>query len=166
MSDYLRSTRECAVTQLRPELRRALEEYFQKHELGEFEAVLCCQTVSEKKEPGWLDSLFGERAETPVYSAALLTATHLIWARSGPQTGTSVTAADLHFIRVKPHTSLLVRDNGLEISGLIGEPKANVTGYLGMGPEPAAVKFLEAVQGAIAQVNPESTRKWPSWMGR
>lgn len=169
MSNYLRSTRECTVAQLQPELRRAIEEYFQKNTLAEAEAeaVLCCETVSEKKEPGWLASLFGEHDETPIHLATLLTATHLIWARNGPQTGTSVTTANLSFIRVKPFASLLNQDTGLEISGLIGDSKAKIMrGYFGLGPEPAAQKFLEATQAAIAQINPETTRKWPSWMGR
>jgi len=56
MGDYTRSTRECSVGQVRPELHLALEEYFQKNSLGNLEAetLLCCETVSEKKESGWL----------------------------------------------------------------------------------------------------------------
>jgi hypothetical protein len=169
MSNYLRSTRECAVAQLRPELRRAIEEYFQENvpDEAETEAVLCCETVSEKKEPGWLESLLGEQVESPIYLATLLTATHLIWVRSGPQTGTSLTTANLAFIRVKAYSGLLIQDTGLEIAGLIGDSKSKIMrGHLGLGPEPAAQKFLEATQAAIAKINPESTRKWPSWMGR
>jgi hypothetical protein len=167
MSDYTRSTIECSVRQLRPELRRAIDEYFQKHELGEAESetLLCCETVSEKKEPGWLASLLGDRAGPPIYTAALLTASYLIWARGELQSGITVTGADLRFIRVKPYASLFLRDAGLEISGIIGDSKGGMSGYIGMGPEPATQKFCDEVQQAIAKINPSSTRKWPSWMG-
>lgn len=167
MSNYTRSTRECSVNQLRPELRRALEEYFQKNTLGELEAEtqLCCETVSEKKEISWLASMLGEKPEGLLYTAMLLTSTHLIWARGNQQTSVNVNAADLKFIRAKPYASLLIKDNGLEISGPLGNSKAVVLGYVGMGPEPITQKFCEEVQQAIARINPASTKKWPSWMG-
>lgn len=168
MSDYLRSTRECTFEQLRPEIQRSLEAYFQAKELGEIaaETVLCCETVSEAKEPGWLAKLFGEKLESPIYVATLLTASFLVWARSGPQTGVNVTVAELRFIRLKAFSSLFNPDTGLEVSGLVGDSKRYLTGYIGLGPEPAAEKFVEAARQAIAKINPESTRKWPSWMGR
>jgi hypothetical protein len=166
MSDYTRSTIECSVRQLRPELRRAIDEYFEKHTLGdvETETMLCCETVSEKKEPGWLASLLGDKMEPPIYTAVLLTSAYLIWARGGLQSSVTVTGADLGFIRVKPYASLFINDAGLQISGIIGG-SANMSGYIGMGPEPATQKFCEEVQQAIAKINPSSTRKWPSWMG-
>ena len=167
MSDYTRSTIECSVNQLRPELRRAIDEYFQKNTLGEveFETLLCCETVSEKKEPGWLATLLGDKSELLVYTAMLLTSTHLIWARGNQQTNINVNAADLRFIRVKPFASLFITDTGLEISGPLGNSKGMVLGYIGMGPEPITQKFCEEVQQAIAKVNPSFTKKWPSWMG-
>jgi hypothetical protein len=165
MSDYTRSTIECSVRQLRPELRRAIDEYFEKHTLGdtETETVLCCETVSERKEPNWLASLLGEKAGSPVYTATLLTATELIWARGELQGDIIVTGADLKFIRANPYTSMFINDTGLQISGIIGS--GTMSGYIGMGPEPAAQNFCEEVQQAIAKINPSSTRKWPSWMG-
>ena len=167
MGDYTRSTRECSVSQIQPELRRALEEYFQKNSLGELEAetLLCCETVSEKKESGWLAVWLGDKAEPLVYTAMLLTSTHLAWARGSQQTGVNVNTADLMFIRVKPFASLFIRDAGLEISGLLGNSKGIALGYVGMGPEPITQKFCDEVRQAIDKVNPPSARKWPAWMG-
>jgi hypothetical protein len=167
MSDYTRSTRECSVNQLRPELRRALEEYFQKNTLGELEAEthLCCETVSEKKEIGWLAALLGDKAEPLAYTAMLLTSTHLVWARGNQQTSINVNAADLKFIRVKPFASLFSTDNGLQVSGLLGNEKGMVLGYIGMGPEPITQKFCDEARQAIDKVTPPSTSKWPAWMG-
>ncbi len=166
MSDYTRSTIECSVNQLRPELRRAIVEYFQKNTLGEVETetLLCCETVSEKKEPGWLASLLGDQMEPPIYTAVLLTSTNLVWARGGLQSGVTVTGADLGFIRVKPYASIFISDAGLQISGIIGG-SASMSGYIGMEPGPVLEKFCDEVQQAIARANPSSTKKWPSWMG-
>jgi hypothetical protein len=167
MSDYTRSTIECTVNQLRPELRRAIDEYFQKNTLGELESetLLCCETVSEKKEPGWLASLLGDKDEPLIYTAMLLTPTHLIWARGNQQTSINVNAADLRFIRVKPFSSLFTTDTGLEISGLLGNTKGVAMGYIGMGSESITQKFCDEVRQAISKVNPSSTSKWPTWMG-
>jgi len=166
MSDYIRSTIECSVRQLRPELRRAIDEYFEKHTLGdaETETVLCCETVSERKEPNWFASLMGEKMGPPIYTAVLLTSAQLIWARGMLQSEIKVTGADLKFIRVKPYSSMFVSDTGLQVSGLVGDSAA-ISGYIGMGPEPATQKFCEEVKQAIARINPSSARKWPSWMG-
>jgi len=167
MGDYTRSTRECSVGLVRPELHLALEEYFQKNSLGDLEAetLLCCETVSEKKEMGWLTTLLGGKVEPLVYTALLLTSTHLVWARGSQQTSINVNAADLRFIRVKPFASLFVTDTGLQISGLLGNSKGMTLGYIGMGPEPITQKFCDEVRQAIDKVNPPSTSKWPAWMG-
>ena len=169
MSAYLRTTRECPFEQLKSELRQPLDASFQENELGTIQ--LCVETLSEPKEPGWLASLLGDRATGPVHLAVVLTESHLVWARYSAATGTNVIAADLRFIRVKPFASLFNRDQGLEISGVVGDVKGSgkgggVQGYLGLGPEPATTKLIEAVQAAILALNPDSGRKWPAWMGK
>jgi hypothetical protein len=166
MGDYIRSTRECPVNQVRPELRRALEEYFQKNSLSDLEAetILCCETVSEKKADSWLDTLLGGKEEPVIYTAMLLTSTHLIWARGGQKSSINVNIADLRFIHVKPFSSLFIKDTGLEISGLLGNSKGMKLGYIGMGPEPITQKFCDEVQQAIDKVHPPSASKWPAWM--
>jgi len=47
MSNYHRITRECTVSQLHPELRQAIQSYFQAHDLGnpETESLMCCETT-------------------------------------------------------------------------------------------------------------------------
>ena len=93
MGDYTRSTRECSISQVRLELRRTLEDYFQKNSFGDLEAetLLCCETVSEKNEIGRLAAFFGGKVEPPVYTAMLLTSTHLVWARGNQQSSINVT---------------------------------------------------------------------------
>lgn len=167
MSDYDRTTRECTVSQLRPELFQAVRKFFQEHRLGdvETETLMCCETISKKKSAGRLGSLLNDELDTTVYTGMLLTSQWLIWVRSGDQSGTLLNAANLTEIQVKAHTSLLTKDTGLEISGHVEDSKGRVKGYVGMGSELAAQKFCEQVQQAITKVNPPAKKGLPKWLG-
>jgi len=162
MSDYHRFTRECSLGQLRPELVRAIREYAQNHrELGnvEVEVLMCCETTSEKKPAGALAALLGDDPNTLLYTGMLVTPQWLIWARHGDQSGVTVSSAKLQDVQVRAFASRLMKDTGIEVSGYIGDSKARVRGYIGMGPEPAAQKFCEQVQKAIEKVNPKPAKK-------
>ena len=167
MSSYQRSTRECSVNQVRPELLRALQEYFQAHNLGdvETEALLCCETVSEKKAGSLLSGWLETDMDTTIYTDILLTAQSLVWARSGERSGLHVVSAKLMNIRTRSQVSLFSKDLGLEINGLIEDAKSNIRGIIGLGPEPAAQKFCDEVYQAIEKINPTPVRKFPAWMG-
>jgi hypothetical protein len=167
MSDYHRTTKECSLGQLRPELLRAIREYFHEHRLGDLETepLACCETTSEKKSIGRLASFLGDDPDTIAYTGVLLTSQWLIWARSGDQSGTVVNAANLKEIQVKAFASKLSKDTGLEIVGYIGKSKGRVRGYLAMGPELAAQTFCEQVQQAISKVKPPVRRGFPRWLG-
>ncbi len=166
MSDYTRSTRECTLEQLRPELRRAILEHARSCGMGNLadDILGCCETKSEKKPGGFFSGWFKSNADQIIYTGALFTAEWLVWARSGDVSGTHVTAARLADIQARPFASLLVRDNGLEIFGYVGDAKSRVRGYIGMGPEPAAQVFCQGVQQAAEKINPPN-KKLPSWMG-
>lgn len=167
MSDYNRTTRECPVSQLHPDLLRAVQSYFQDHQLGdlETETLLCCETISTKKEFNGLTSMLKSELETTIRTGMILTSQQLIWVRKGDQSTARLTAANLREIQARAYMSLFTKDTGLEIFGYIGESNSNVRGYIGMGTEPAAQKFCEEVKQAIATVNPETQRKFPKWMG-
>jgi hypothetical protein len=162
MSAYIRFTRECSFSQLRPELVRAIREYARNHrELGnvEIEVLMCCETTSEKKSTDALEALLGDEPDTTLYTGLLVTPQWLIWARYGEKSGVTVFSAKLQDVQVKPFASRLVKDTGIEVSGYIGDSKGRVRGYIGMGPEPAAQKFCEQVQKAIEQVRPKPAKK-------
>jgi hypothetical protein len=167
MSDYNRTTRECPVSQLHPDLLRAVQSYFQDHQLGdlETETLLCCETISTKKEFNGLTSMLKSELETTIRTGMILTSQQLIWVRKGDQSTARLTAANLREIQARAYTSLFPKDTGLEILGYIGESNSNVRGYIGMGPEPAAQKFCEEVKKAISIINPEIQRRFPKWMG-
>jgi hypothetical protein len=169
MSDYNRTTRECSVSQLHPELRQAIRSYFQEHELGNLEAetLMCCETISEKKKIGRLVSLLKGSEETTIHTGMLLTSQWLIWVRKGDQSGVVLNAANLKEIQVRDYASIFAPDTGMEILGYIGDSKQQARGYVGMGTELAAQKFCEEVKKAIsdAQPPPPTKKSWPKWMG-
>jgi hypothetical protein len=155
------------VSQLHPEVFLALRNYFQEQKLGdlETETVMCCETVSRKKNMGRLASWLNATADTTVHVGILLTSQWLIWVRSGDKSGTLLSAANLSSISVSRYTSILANDTGLEIIGYMEGAKAPIRGYIGMGPEVAAEKFCEEVKQAIMKVNPPKQKAWSKWLG-
>ncbi|QLQ05044.1 MAG: hypothetical protein HZY76_02325 [Anaerolineae bacterium] len=117
MSDYHRSTRACAVSELRPELGQAIRGYFADHEPGdvESETILCCETTSHKKQMGRLQAWLRGDLDATVHTALVLTPQWLLWVRSGDRSGPGLTAAQLTMIQARPYRSLLTGDTGLEV---------------------------------------------------
>lgn len=167
MSSYIRTTRECSVSQLHPILFKAIQEYFQTHPLGDLdsETLLCCETIFENQNPGKLSAFLEGYPDTTSHLAILLTDDWLIWARVGDQTGIVVTAAKLKAIQVKAFVSKHTKDMELEVFGFVGDSKDYVRGTLEMGPDPAAQKFCEKVVETVLKVNPPANRTFRRWMG-
>jgi hypothetical protein len=160
MSEYIRSTRECSVYQLHPELLQALQSYFQEHQIGNLQSdiVMCCETISRRKNTRkpitWLDG----RPDTTIYTGTLLTSQWFIWVHHGDQSGTRVHAASLNEIQAEFYTSLLTKDAGLKIAGFVGDDNTRIHGYIGMGEDLATQKFCEEVRQAILKANPPTTK--------
>lgn len=168
MSEYIRTTRECPVNQLRPELLQAIRNYFREHKLGDLEAesLICCETISRKKDAGKVASWLSGNSDTTIYTGMVLTSQWLIWIHHGDQSGTLLNAADLKQIRAEFYTSPLTKDAGLEIVGYIGDAKGRVRGYVGMGAGPAAQKFCEEVRQAILKLKPPAQKGLFGWLRR
>lgn len=166
MSETIRTTRECSVNQLNPNLLHALEGYFQTHKLGNLaaEALLSCETFTERKDRGKLAAWLEGNPDTTDYLGLILTAQWLLWARSGDRSGTIVAGANLKDIRVKAYASRLTKDTGLEISGYIGDSKGRVRGNLALGQEPAARKFCEEAIKSIEKANPSPKKRTIPWL--
>lgn len=156
MSGYIRTTRECSVNQLRPELLHAIQNYFQEHKLGALgaETLMCCETISKKKSTSKIVSWLKGTSDTIIYTGMLLTSQWLIWVHYGNQSGTLLNAANLKQIRAEYFSSLFPKDAGLEIVGYIGNAKDRVRGYVGMGAGLVTQKFCEEVKQAIKKANP------------
>jgi hypothetical protein len=167
MSEYARTTRECSVSQLHPELLQAIQKYFQEHELGDLQAetLQCCETVSTKKSTGKRVSWLSDNTETTIYTGMLLTSQWLVWVQHGDKSGTRLNAANLNTIRAKFYTSTFMQDAGLEIIGYVGDSNTRVRGYIAMGTDMAAQKFCEEVKRATTQANPSTQKGWFKWPG-
>lgn len=165
MSEYIRTTRECSVDQLHPELLQAIQNYFQERQLGDLEsdALLCCETISRKENTGTLAYLLSGNPDTTIYMGMVLTSQFLLWVHHGDRSGIRLNAAKLSEIRAEFHTSLFTKAVGLDIVGYISDARSRVRGYIAMGPEPAAQKFCEEVKLATIKANPPATRKLFGW---
>ena len=167
MSKTIRTTRACSVSQLRPNLLRGINEYFQAHNLGdlETECLACCETAAEKKSTGGLMDMLDPGPDKTTYTGMVLTARELVWAWADDQAEARVVGADLIYLKAQMQIGLLTKNVGLQVDGLIDGSKGSVRGVIGMGPEPASQQFCEKVSAAIEIIHPEVKRKWPAWMG-
>ena len=152
MSDYIRSTRECAFENLNPSLGTAIRAYIEKHQPGldPSSALLCCETVSTKQKKG----LFGGKAEV-ILSAALIIPPMLIMASAREKEVPGVLSTPLRAIQVtdyeKSDLYRLVPDTGLDISGLQSGNDQPGSLFIGLGPEAAAQKLRSLLKEAAAK---------------
>jgi hypothetical protein len=162
MIGYTSTTQECSASRIHPSLYQAVREYFQTHQVGDLdtETILCCETTSEKQNPGKFASFLDGNPDSTVHLAILLTAEWLIWARSGDRSGTLVTGTKLKLIRVKAFVAKRTKDMQLEVSGFIVDSKDYVRGNLEMGPDVAAQKLCEVVVKAVLNANPPAKRNF------
>jgi hypothetical protein len=158
-SDYTRTTRTCAFADLRSELADALRAHARKYDLGDpaADALACCETTSEKKKRGLFGGLRGGDPDPVHHTGAVLTPTHLLWARSGPKSGTVAAFARLSDLEIRtlpaiPAPAALADDlrDGLNVFGFVNDASERGSAFIGLGPEPDARAFREAVASAIA----------------
>lgn len=168
MNGIKRTTRECSVTELNPQLLQALQDYFQEHNLGNLavETVLCCETFTERNLGGKLAAWLDGNPDATDYLGLVLTRDRLLWARSGDRSGTIATGANLREIRVRAYSSRLTRETGLQIAGIVGDSGEGVRGNLALDAGPAAQKFCEQAKKAVEEANPPSKRITLPWFKR
>ncbi len=152
MGEYLHTTRESTLDNMRPALAAAIRTRIEQHELGEVEtsALMCCETISTKQKKG----LFGGKAEV-LLVGLLLTPQWLIWA-AGKETEAPVArSARLRDLQVQDYEKSemykLVPDTGIEVSGLRTDTPETGSIFIGLGPEPAAQKLRALLKQAIAK---------------
>jgi hypothetical protein len=165
LADYYRTTRECSLDGLQPELVQAMRDYIENQKLVgiENEILMCCETTSEQKthnkSSGLLTWLGEGDPDTIVHTGMFVTPEWLVWARKGDKSGMLVTSAHFRNVKVKPFFSRFNDDTGLEVSGFIGDAPGRVKGYIGMGPEDAAQRFCAEVVQAADKLRKEARSK-------
>lgn len=152
MREYRRTTRECSVAELHPELMKAVREYAGKQNLGdiESEAIICCETTSERLKKGLLSRFFGDPDDFH-HTAMLLTPVLLIWGTTGKRRGTSIVSARLADIEVRDYDSSLIEDSGLDIFGFLNQSPERGQAFIGLGEGEAAERFRRALKERVAR---------------
>ena len=171
MADFNRYTRECAFSQLRPELIQAMRDYFENQKLVGIETtiLMCCETTSEKKTPngsrGVLAFLEGEDPDTTVYTGMFVTPEWLVWALSGDKSGAVAAGARLRVLRARVTVAWPSKEFRLELAGFMNDTTEYVRGHLDLGSQPAAEKICKAVSTAVLEQKPPPQKERRRWFG-
>lgn len=153
MGDYKRTTRECTLDSMRPDLSAAIRAHVEKHTLGDILSapVMCIETTSEKIKKG----LFGG-GET-VYTGAVLTASPgwLVWASGGTKAPMGVLSARLNQMRVEDYAksdfAKMIQDTGIFVHALFTDASEAGSTFIGLEENTAGKKFKEAVIAAVQE---------------
>jgi hypothetical protein len=159
MGEWNRSTRECKLDSITPELKAAIQAHIESYNLGSIlnDYRMCIETASQKKKKG----LFGGRSDQSVLVAVILTPVWLVWAVRGDRSGVAALSVRLDELVVEDYTSTpgykLLPDTGIEVTGdftgRVGmEGSQRVSMFIGLGDEPAALDFKEALFRAVQDV--------------
>ena len=168
MTKIIRTTRICPWKELNPAVLRALRANFTERKLGDLveETILCCETVTERKNTGRFSAFLDGSPDTIDRLGLILTEEWLFWARVGDRSGTVAMGGNLKDIRVRTYTAQSTRENSLDINGRIGEFRQRLHGKLALGPEPDAKKFCEQVEATCKKAHPPRkgfTIPWFKW---
>jgi hypothetical protein len=154
MNNFTRKTQEYTFDGLRPDLAAAIRAHAELYGLGDFAstALICCQTVSTEQKKG----LFGGSTET-ITMGILLTPAWLIWATAKGNEKPVVASGRLRDIQVQAFEDTamfkIIPDSGLNITGRYSDVTKQGMVFIGLGPEPAALKFRQFLQDAMQKAN-------------
>jgi hypothetical protein len=150
MNATARTTRECSLDSLQPDLLAAIRKHAEQYKMGDMESSIrmCCETISTEKKRG----LFSSGVETTI-TGTLLTPEWLIVAvKKGDEEPVVISG---HLKNLQSHNfedSAMFKinpDAGLNITGRYSDVTKQGMVFIGLGPEPAAQKFRQAVKEAI-----------------
>ena len=148
MGTTLRSTRECNLDQLRPEMSEAIRAHMKFYKMGEIEPsiLICCETTSKPQK-----GLFATVPETTM--GMVLTTDWLIWTSEKHNERPGVASGRLRSIDVQDfeETAMfrVIPDAGLNITGQYSDVTKQGINFIGLGPEPAAQKFRQMLHSAV-----------------
>ena len=149
MGDYKRTTRECTLNTMRPELSAAIRMHVEKHNLGDIlsTAVVCIETTSEKIKKG----LFG--GTEIIYQGAVLTKGWLVWAAGGTKAPMGALSARLNQVTVQDYAitefAKMIPDTGVQVHGLYTDMSEAASAFIGLAENAAGRKFREALIAAL-----------------
>ncbi len=153
MSDYNRSTRECLISQIRPEMLAAIRAYVEKNELEEVEsgAKFCVETTNEKKKGGLFGGPPASDPDKVHYAAIVITPPWFIGVTFGEKAGVTVTFMPLRNLEVKEYQfAHMIPDTGIEVTGFRPGDSERGSIFWGLGTEPAADRLRTTLKEVVA----------------
>lgn len=155
MNAFTRSTRECQIADIHPDLAAAFRKHAEFYKMDDLEssALICCETISTRQKKG----RFANGKET-VTTGMLVTSKFLVWT-SGEEKGKPVVlSALLRNISVQDFENTgmyrVAPDFGLNISGRYTDVTKQGQTFIGLGADPAGEKFRLILQHAIQRSQP------------
>ncbi|MCB9596090.1 MAG: hypothetical protein H6719_25435 [Sandaracinaceae bacterium] len=149
---YTRSTRAQRVTDLDPAALAALDAYRERSGLADdprATAIACVRTDFDHTTRRWWGGTRTEKGTTH----AILTPSHLITLLVDPSGSVSTIAYRVSDLEVRDYESSpgfqLLEDSGLSVTGFPPGASERSTYFVGLGPEPDAVAFRDAVRAAL-----------------
>jgi hypothetical protein len=167
MSNYRRTTRECTIEELRPELAEAVRTYAQRQGWNNLEAevLACCETTAERISTNRLDALLSGNVDAITYLALIATPQRLIWAySSNARTGAGVASAQYKEMRLKIFRPKHTQDIAVDVYAHMDGTREKAGGRLMLDSGTAAQKFCKEVMRATDHLYPPEVekprRKW------
>ena len=166
MSHYHRTTRECTLAELRPELAEAIRAHAQRQQWDNLEAEVeaCCETTTERTSTNRLDAWLNGDAPTISQLALIATPDRLIWAYSSDRARAGAASMQFTEMNLKIFRPKTTAGIAVDIYGRMDGTRDKTGGRLMLDSSPAAVGFCEKVRRAADPLytHPEEKprRKW------
>ena len=150
MSHYHRTTRECTLAELRPELAEAVRAHAQRQQWDnlETEVQACCETTTERISSNRLDAWLHGSAATISHVALIATPQRLIWAYSSDRARAGAASAQYTEMRLKIFTPKTTAGIAVDIYGRMDGTGEKTGGRFMLDGSPAALGFCEKVRRA------------------
>lgn len=148
MSHAQRTTRECALVELRPELAEAIRAHAQRQHWPDWETAIaaCCETTTERTHTNRLGAWLN--ADAPALSSVALVATpdRLIWAFSSDRAQAGAASAQYKDMRLKIFTPKRSVDIAVEIYARMDGTRDMAGGRFMLDGSPDARHFAAEVK--------------------
>ncbi|HTP09928.1 MAG TPA: hypothetical protein VMP08_16840 [Anaerolineae bacterium] len=161
MSHSQRTTRECTLAELRPELADAIRSYAQRQHWDNFESEIlaCCETTTERITTNRLDAWLNGSAATFSYVALIATPQRLIWAHGSDRVRAGAASARYQEMRLKLFTPKTTEGIAVDIYGRMDGTGEKTGGRFMLDDCPAAREFCDKVKHATAPLSLPSEEK-------
>ena len=169
MSQYHRTTRECSLAELLPELAEAIRSYAQQQQWVnlEVEVLACCETTAERTSTNLLEAWLNAGTPTLSHLALIATSERLIWASSNDHVPASVASAKYTEMRLKLSTPKNTAGIAVDIYARMERTHEKTGGRLMLEDNSAAREFCEKVKRATDPLYPPAAEKpRRKWLGK